>query len=304
MASELIGHQTIADFFESALARQALAHTYCFVGPEQIGKKTMAYALAGKLLNVSVEKLNTHPDFIMVERPLDEKTGFFKRDISVEQARTLRHTLAQRTWSGGYRVVVIDEATAMSTEAANALLKTLEEPPGKTIIFLIADHVNRLLPTIRSRAEIVYFSLVPEQAIVMGLTARGVLPEAASEAVRLSGGKVGLAVRLAGDAEERAWYAAEGARFRALLGAPFYKQLALIDELFDEKKATTSVRDRLLGTVRIWLGEARREWLKGISAPTSRDLYPSILRLYEAQELLRRNVNPRLIFENILLPLG
>src|SRR3989338_393110 len=110
------------------LAGETLPHALLFVGPKGAGKTSVAHQL-GKALLGSL----THPDFLTLERLVDEKTGKRKSQISVEQIRELNARLGLSSLGGGWKVVFIEEATALSMGAVNALLKTLEEPKGKVL---------------------------------------------------------------------------------------------------------------------------------------------------------------------------
>lgn len=131
-----IGQHKIVKFFDNAIKNGHLSHCYCFVGPDGIGKKTLAKKLSAELLKVAEDKLATHPDFIYLERETDEKTGKLKKNISIEQARNLRSRLRSKSWLDGYRAVIIDETELLNEESSNALLKLLEEPSEQNIFFL------------------------------------------------------------------------------------------------------------------------------------------------------------------------
>src|SRR3989344_4245673 len=102
-------------------------------------------------------KLSTHPDFFLIEKRVDEKSGKTKRNIDIDQLRTLRSQLRQSPLLGSYRIAVIDGAELMSTAAANAVLKTLEEPRPRTVLFLLTTNGQQLPQTIHSRCQSVYF---------------------------------------------------------------------------------------------------------------------------------------------------
>ena len=97
----IIGHRQIVDFFEKAAAGDRLGHAYGFVGVSGLGKRFMADNISAKLLKTELHKLAVHPDYILVERSEDEKTGKLKKNITIEQARDLRSRLQTTSWSGG-----------------------------------------------------------------------------------------------------------------------------------------------------------------------------------------------------------
>ena len=131
---EIIGHSKIISFFETAIAKNKLAQSYCFAGRDQVGKKTIAHHLAAKILNIQENKLDTYPDFYYLSRQIDEKTGKLKKEISIAQARQIKDRLGSKAWFGGYQVIIIDEAELLNEESGNALLKLLEEAGAKVKI--------------------------------------------------------------------------------------------------------------------------------------------------------------------------
>ena len=166
--SGLIGHDRIQTVFSRMLARETLPHALLFVGPEGVGKTTVAHQLVKTLLGSLA-----HPDFQTLERLVDEKTGKRKSQISVEQIRELNARLGLSSLGGGWKVVFIQEAAALSTGAVNALLKTLEEPKGKVLFLLRAGSTDGLPATIVSRCQTMRFSIVSGREIVEGLTKMG-----------------------------------------------------------------------------------------------------------------------------------
>jgi len=217
--NELMGHDEIAERFRRALAEERLAHTFLFVGPEGIGKRSFALALAQSLLcqRRAAELLDpcgqcpscvqvhagTNPDLITVSRPEGKKdipVGVLKgddKDYSVEQS--LLFNLGLRPFHGGRKVAILDDADFLNPEGANCLLKTLEEPPPASVLILISTSADKQLPTIRSRAQIIRFRPLANDVIAKLLVERQVVSDA-SEAKRLaaySGGSMTRASELA-----------------------------------------------------------------------------------------------------------
>ncbi|MFC1612511.1 ATP-binding protein, partial [Patescibacteria group bacterium] len=153
----IIGNKNIVDFLDKAVTNNSLAHSYIFSGPKNIGKKTTARLLASKLLNTEVEKLRLHPDFI--EARIENNL------ISKEEADGLISRLHLSSFSNGYKVLIINHAHLMNTSSANAFLKTLEEPPKKTLILLLTSELGKLLPTIISRSCPLQFKLASKGEI-------------------------------------------------------------------------------------------------------------------------------------------
>ena len=135
----------------------------------------------------------THPDFYVV---FPEKTGKAARSIKIEQIRELRAEAARRPRLSARRTVLLDDVETMNDAAANALLKTLEEPPGDTVFFLVTGARQSLLPTIVSRCTDVRFAPLNDEAMARVLTEHGVSEELLKPLIALSEGSAGRALRL------------------------------------------------------------------------------------------------------------
>ncbi|MFA6105383.1 MAG: hypothetical protein WC725_02165 [Patescibacteria group bacterium] len=310
----IIGHEQILRFFENALKEGRLSHAYGFIGPAQVGKKALASVVAAKLLGTTVEKLSMQPDYIYLERGEDEKTGKLKKVITIEQSRDLKGRLQNSTWGGGKRVVIIDGAELFNDESGNALLKILEEPPQNTFFFLIIKNEANLLATIRSRLQLFYFSLVSTREIENGLRARGVKSEEAEIFSRRASGKPGKAINFLNE-ENKIAYENLFSIFQQLSGAPFYKKIKLVEELYGDKDDGERGREAWQGILDQWIGWSR-DWLlkkhgateyasePGIFSPvsfTGTELVKIIDGWSRVKKLLKENAHPRLAIEEALL---
>ncbi len=170
----LVGHEDIALRLSEAFRAGRLHHALMFTGPSGIGKATLAFRLAHHLLShpdhataPTVLRLpdpasqtfrliaqDAHPSLLHLTRPWDEKTKKFKTVLAVDEVRRVSKLLSRTAHDGGWRVVIVDPADDLNTAAANALLKSLEEPPPRTVFVLVAHQPGRLLPTIRSRCQV------------------------------------------------------------------------------------------------------------------------------------------------------
>lgn len=312
----IIGHTSIIHFLAQAQRDKKLGQVYCFAGPSKVGKRAVAKSIAAGLLATPVDRLEHHPDYTYIERLEDEKTGKLKKELSVAQARELRGRLERRSWLGGYHVVIINEAEALNEESSNALLKTLEEPAFTTVIFLITDNDEALLPTIRSRAQMISFSLVPDTVLAQGLLDRGIDATLIETIIPLASGRPGMAIAFAADESLRTTYYTELQRFRSMLQQPFYVKTAAIESLFKEKEDGERQRERLQSMLDIWLIGWRvllleRLGIAGNSSMVTQALLgvhmstEAILscmsKVIEAKALLRYNVNQRLVIETCIL---
>lgn len=313
----IIGHRKIQDFFTRGLAENRLGHAYCFVGAESVGKRTLAQKIAAELLRAEESKLSTHPDFYYIERLRDEKTGKLKKEISIAQARNLRAHFQNRSWLGGFQVMIIDETELLNEESSNALLKIIEEPPQHSVIFLLTTDDNRLLPTIRSRCQSFYFAPVPAAEIARALTERGADKEEAEKIAALSWGRPGQALRLYDDQSERALYYTEMARWQKLIGLPFFEKSVQLEKIVPVKDDSIEERDAWQKIFDLWIVLWREALLQKyqISRVYERevDLPPALSafdagriravidELQKTKALMGQNINQRLLIEEVLL---
>lgn len=319
---ELIGNEAVRARLWRAAGEGRMHHCYLFEGPEGVGKAATALQLA---LSVNCDGLTppcgqcascrqilagTHPDFIRVSPDPDRAT----RIITAEQARSVISALQLQRHSARRRFVIVDPADAMGEEAANALLKTLEEPPAGTQFVLITARVGSLLQTVRSRSQRVRFGPVPQARLEAWLAARGHDPSLAA----LSQGSPGYALRLAeGEAAERREVAAsivgavgqplaqlfafteatgkrsEGAGERSALAVDAVEELLRDAVIIASGRPEAALHQAHLARLRIWAAA----------------LYPGGVARMEravasARDRLRLNVNGRVVLEALLSALN
>ena len=210
---EILGQDWVVSHLKAARLAGRLSHAYLFLGPAGVGKATTARALAaalncaqpgadgdacGTCPSCRRMQAGTHPDFLVIS-PEESKA-----QIGIERIRELRRLTAYPPLGGGWRVVLIKPAEALTVQndaAANALLKTLEEPPDQHLLVLIARGEADLLPTIVSRCHKLAFAPLPSALIIQELEKRRSLPRSQAALVAaLSGGSLGRAIAL--DPEE------------------------------------------------------------------------------------------------------
>jgi len=201
--------------FQEALARGRLHHAWLLTGPEGIGKATFAYRAARRLLGAQAAPsfgllgagpedpvsrqivARAHPDLLVLQR--DPETGKTRRDIPVDEARALPEFFAKSPAAAPYRVAIVDTADDLNNAGANALLKTLEEPSERGVLFLISHAPGALLPTLRSRCRRLRFAPPAHDAASAWVAAKSGLPLADAERlVGMAQGAPGQAWRLAG----------------------------------------------------------------------------------------------------------
>lgn len=212
-AFRLQGHGAAEAAFEAARSRGRLHHAWLLTGPEGVGKATFAYRAARRLLGAPIDasygvlgadpahpvsrqvSARSHPDILVLERVGED--GKPRRVIPVDEARKLSEFFSKSPASAPHRVAIIDAADDLNPNAANAVLKTLEEPPSRGVLLLISHSPGRLLPTIRSRCRRLGFQALPEAEVAGFVRARTEAnDEDALRLARMSGGAPGRAWRL------------------------------------------------------------------------------------------------------------
>jgi DNA polymerase-3 subunit delta' len=203
--SRVRGHEALARSFADVVARDRLGHAYLFTGPAGVGKKLFARELAKAVLCESPKdpldacdrcpscilvEAGTHPDVIFACRPED------KVEFPIDTIRELTETLAMKPARGGYKFAIVDNVDDFNDAAANAFLKTLEEPPPKSVVILLVTDPEGQLPTILSRCQLVRFAPLPAALVTDLLRARDVEPARAELLGRVSGGSLGQALEL------------------------------------------------------------------------------------------------------------
>ncbi|MBI3410094.1 MAG: DNA polymerase III subunit delta' [Planctomycetes bacterium] len=207
--AHILGHDALVDAFGHVVQRHRLAHAYLFSGPAGVGKRMFARELAKALLCEAPDNANktltscgrcqacilvdagNHPDFFGVQRPED------KNEMPIELMQELCVGFSLKSARGQGKVAVLDDADDLNAESANCFLKTLEEPPPRSVFILIGSSVDRQLPTIVSRCQVVRFRPLPPPILEQILRQNDIEDSATIQRlVHLSGGSPGRALAL------------------------------------------------------------------------------------------------------------
>ena len=210
MTADLFGHTAAERMLAQTLARGRMHHAWLLAGRGGIGKATLAWRFArhvlaapserdpfGESLSIAPETIAarqvaalSHPGLLLIRRTWDSKAKRFTASIPVDEVRRIRAFVTHTAADGAGRVVIVDAADDLNPSAANALLKSLEEPPARTYFLLVASEPGRLLPTIRSRCRLLALEpLGPEdlkRAALKAMAAASKDPPAPSDWLRLA----------------------------------------------------------------------------------------------------------------------
>jgi len=317
--STIQGHDEIVDRFRRAITRNRLASTFLFVGPPGIGKMMFARELAKALLCERHDEAalsacdacpacqqvaaDSHPDFEVVRKPDDKAVIPIDLLIGEPDHRRregLCHNLALKPFRGGRRIAIIDDADCLNQEGANCLLKTLEEPPARSVIILISASEQKQLPTIRSRCQVVRFRPLAEDVIAELLLAEeGVdSPDEARRVARLGEGSVARALEFA---DAAAW------EFRqtlfAQLSQPTWNPQRLVGAITayveEVGKDATARRERLVNVVNqtaSYFRRAMQEAAEGRAGDAQRAA-ECVDRCLAAEGHVRANANQATLIE-------
>lgn len=217
--TKLFGHEEAEDFLAQFYRSGKGHHAILIEGPEGIGKATLAFRFANHVLshpdptNAPARIGDPDPDsavsrqitagashnLLHLSRLVDEKTGKVKSAITVDEVRRAGKFFSQTSGTGNWRIVIIDPADDMNRNAANAILKILEEPPKRAMFLVLSHAPGKLLPTIRSRCLPLKLAPLDDQALVSALTHLGIQSVGQGEGQALlsaAKGSVGEALKL------------------------------------------------------------------------------------------------------------
>jgi DNA polymerase III delta prime subunit len=221
----IIGHKEQQTRLKALIKKGSTPHAFLFSGPEKIGKRTVAYwflrQLNGEKGESSLSYGGVHPDIMEVSPE--------KKEIQVSQIEEVIEKVSFKAVSSEFKGVVIDQAHLMNISAQNTLLKTLEEPPLKTVIILISEYPRMIIPTITSRVFEINFRLVNEKEIKKGVDDE--------EAVRLSLGRPGSALEYVSDPEKKKQLKDLEQETRTVLEKDLASRFSLIKKIAKEERS-------------------------------------------------------------------
>lgn len=320
----LVGHEWAVQSLQHDLNTGHIKHAYLILGPQGVGKSTLALAFARALLCGDagrdtrcddLVRAEAHPDLSLIAPEISGKV-IKTAKIPVATIRELIYTLNLRPIEAQRRVAIIRDFDAAAPPAANALLKTLEEPPGQTVIILTAEHQDQLLPTITSRCERLTLRPLAITTVEAALRERWQVPaDHAATLAHLSGGRLGWAVSNAEDEQTHALRRQHLDAMHHLLGASVVQRFAYANTLAGDRETLTAAldtwaswwRDVLLlssGSRSALVNIDDRDQLRRAGSAVPPDAAAGAIRaIRQTQTQLAQNANARLALEVLLLKL-
>ena len=324
----LLGHEWAVDMLRQHAAHDEIRHAYLFCGPPGLGRRTLALRLAqalnctkplapgvpcGQCRDCKQIEAMQHPDMNVIQALDGDNLPKEGGTLKVDQIREVQRSLSLKPYQAKYRVALFLRFQEANDNAANALLKTLEEAPAHAILLLTADTPEQLLPTIISRCEILRLRPLPIEAVESDLIYRGVDEERARLLAHISGGRPGYARRLVDDVTLLEKRDERLNDLQTLLPAARVEKFSYADKLSKDK-------DAMRQAIIIWLSYWRDVMLRVAGAETpltnvDRNMEIEFLAgrlnlstarrvvsdLENALEKMDRNVNSRLLAEVLLM---
>ncbi len=322
--TEVVGHDWAVDVLAAAITHDRVGHAYLFTGPAQIGKTTLALKFAqalncsstaarpcGTCRSCNLIASGRHPDVTHIEPTISARG---KASIKIEQMRDLQRSLQLAAYEGPYKVAIISGFEAANVNAANAFLKTLEEPPSNTVLLLTTTDGDMLLDTIKSRCRVVSMRPVSAEKIAQTLLTNQANAEQAHQLAHIANGRIGWAIAAVTDASILQLRLDELTKLSSILEQPIVARFKSAELLAKKPEA-------LANTLNVWL-----TWWRDLLMVSSGLADQSVINIDQFDVLaaranawsdsevktsldatmtalwqLERNVNIRLALENLLL---
>jgi len=283
---KILGHEKQWKFLKESYESEKLAHAYIFSGQDKLGKKTIALKLASLITNS--DNLKQNVDFIFIEAE--------KKKILVDQIRDLIWRMSLKSPIDSFKIALIDNAHLMGIEAQHAILKTLEEPKGKSVIILVTEKPELLLSTISSRCETIKFYLIPQKEISKYLIGKAGKKKT-KEIIELSRGRPGEAIDFIEHPEKLEQRKTIVNKLNEMINSSLAARFQYAKEL--------SQKDDFKKELEIWVGFLRNKLMEDVQNKN----FESIIKIKESLDILQKinfllvstNINSKLAIETMLL---
>ncbi|MDD3284663.1 MAG: hypothetical protein PHZ07_03660 [Patescibacteria group bacterium] len=330
----ILGHRNVLEYLQSLITNKNFCRTYLFSGPKDIGKKTMAdYFMqsifcekyncldekdkcfpCGVCVSCIEAKKHIHPDFISIDLEDD------KKNISIDSIREFKEKFYLTPIKSIYKVAIINNADHLSDEASNALLKIIEDSPKNSVVIFISENPDFILPTIKSRAEHIIFNSVAKDEIFDHLKNSGLNSDIAKELSEFSAGLPGISIYYSKNLEHWEKYKEDLRNILEIIDNPVNDKFKFIEEQIKLSKTypnqyiyfdnLLSIYSRFARDLMVYklnenidlIHPFLEDVISKISSKyDSIDLLDFYKKIIDSKKMLYQNVNPKIIFENLLL---
>ena len=306
MSNQIIGHKKVIDFLNRSIQKNKISHAYLFEGPERIGKKMAAL----EFVKAVQDYKKTTPDPSLLRRGLEANPDLLVispekgESINIAQIRELQSQLSLSPHSKKYKIAIIDNAEAMTREAANSLLKTLEEPSATTIIILVVSSGENILPTIRSRCQTIKFLIPSAKELKDFLKGYNKSDKEAEQLINFSCRRPGVIIDLLNNQELFEQQKNDFERFSKIINSGIFEKMGYAEEISKEELG------RIESVLNLWTVFLRNSFLNcygedGGSKNLKHKITGFIKEIQKGKSLiLKKKANARLVLENLLLDIG
>lgn len=324
--NRIVGHDWAVDILRAAIRHERVGHAYLITGPAQVGKTTLARTFA-QALNCQAADVAARPcgkcrpcQLIAADRYADvrllqpEVGSRGNPIIKIDQIRTLQQELSLAAYEARWKVAILRQFEAANASAANAFLKTLEEPPRQVVLLLTATDAESLLPTIGSRCRHLPLRPLPLNTIIDALQSRRrIAPEQAEHLGHLADGRLGWAIQAATDPQLREAHTASLAQLHAILHGSLLERFQQAEKLANKAEELPAL---LQTWVAWWRDMALVAWQQSarvVHVDQLAQMQPlattwgkpaivaSLKHTQTALWQLQHNANTRLVLENLFL---
>jgi len=284
---QIIGHQRQLEILNKSIERGTVAQAYLFVGPENVGKFTVAEDFAQKLTGV---RKGHNPNVYILKPEIDEEKNK-KLEIKIEQIKDLQHWLGLSSFENQTKVAIIDDAQKLNKTSQNALLKTLEDARENTVVILVSQDENKILPTIISRSHKIKFGTVSDNDLKYFSQ-----DEIGEEVIFWSMGKPGLLKKLLESSDELEFRREVFKEFSKIFSQNVVERMVLAEEMSQDLEMS-------IQKMNLWMIILRESI---VSSNINEDFTDKKMKLMDGIEkslnlLKDTNANSKLIIENLLI---
>ena len=294
----IIGHDKQLKMLEADIESGNLAHSYLLYGAGHVGKYTVAKKLAS-ILQCENNFCGVCPTCIQIRKGIHLDTMEYENNKEALKIDQIREIISRCNMSSQsrYKVVVLQSIGRMTVEASNALLKTLEEPPGRTLFIMTTSNVQEVLPTILSRSRLIKFHLFSTEFLANKL--RELYPESTEETInqvaKLSLGRAGRALDLMNQPEMLAYFLKLYKDTLYLLDTDnIVEKFEYVENLVEDEKMKNDFLNVMTHVL-------RNKMLEANPGRERKGFIEMAAKVQEAFILLKKNVNARLVLENLML---